>query len=220
MLGAADLEAPLYVAWQITNECNLACLHCIEESGPGKAFKDELNREETFRILDQLIKAQVPYLSFSGGEPMLHPHFWEMVESITASGAQLKIETNGQSFTPGLAARLAPLPIRSLQVSLDGDTQAVYAAQRPGASLEKAWAACRLAVRSTLPLEVTFAPTRLNVHEAEAVIRRAEELGAFRFNTGFPMRLGTAAKLWDRLSLSPMSRPRPSPPCSSVKRRR
>ena len=37
---AEDLAAPLYVAWQITNECNLACLHCIEESGPGKAFKD------------------------------------------------------------------------------------------------------------------------------------------------------------------------------------
>ena len=35
---AEDLAAPLYVAWQITNECNLACLHCIEESGPGKAF--------------------------------------------------------------------------------------------------------------------------------------------------------------------------------------
>ena len=41
---ARDLGAPLYVAWQITNECNLACLHCIEESGPGKAFKDELGR--------------------------------------------------------------------------------------------------------------------------------------------------------------------------------
>ena len=38
--GTEDLGAPIYVAWQITNECNLACLHCIEESGPGKAFKD------------------------------------------------------------------------------------------------------------------------------------------------------------------------------------
>ena len=35
-----------------------------------------------------------------------------------------------------------------------------------------------------LPLEVTFAPTRLNIHEAEAVIERARGFGAFRFNTG------------------------------------
>ena len=37
--------AVLYVAWQVTNECNLACLHCIEESGPGKEFRDELDRD-------------------------------------------------------------------------------------------------------------------------------------------------------------------------------
>jgi hypothetical protein len=62
-----DLAAPLYVAWQITNECNLACLHCIEESGPGKAFADELGEAQIFAILDQLMKHEVPYLSFSGG---------------------------------------------------------------------------------------------------------------------------------------------------------
>src|SRR5436189_210943 len=44
---AEDLAAPLYVAWQITNECNLACLHCIEESGPGKAFADGLDGAST-----------------------------------------------------------------------------------------------------------------------------------------------------------------------------
>ena len=50
-----------------------------------------------------------------------------------------------------------------------------------------------------LPLEVTFAPSRLNIGEAEAVIERARALGAFRFNTGRLMRIGTAARLWDRM---------------------
>src|SRR5208283_3183295 len=93
--ASEDLGAPLYVAWQITNECNLACLHCIEESGPGKAFKDELSREQVFSVLRQLAEAQVPYLSFSGGEPMLHPHFFEMAEFAASRGMRLKIETNG-----------------------------------------------------------------------------------------------------------------------------
>jgi MoaA/NifB/PqqE/SkfB family radical SAM enzyme len=38
---------------------------------------------------------QVPYLSFSGGEPTLHPQFFEMVEYVCGRNAQLKIETNG-----------------------------------------------------------------------------------------------------------------------------
>src|SRR5690348_16767960 len=80
------LAAPLYIAWQITNECNLACLHCIEESGPGKAFADELTETKVFGVLDELIEHEVPYLSFSGGEPMLHPHFFRMVEHVCAGG--------------------------------------------------------------------------------------------------------------------------------------
>ncbi len=78
----------------------------------------------------------------------------------------LKIETNGQRFDAALAARLARLPIRSIQISLDGDTQEVYERQRPGASLAKAHAACRAVRDAGLPLEITFAPTRLNLHEA------------------------------------------------------
>ena len=53
--GSGDLGAPLYVAWQVTNECNLACLHCIEESGPGKAFRDELDEEQVFSVLGQIM---------------------------------------------------------------------------------------------------------------------------------------------------------------------
>ena len=49
------LSAPLYVAWQITNECNLACMHCIEESGPGKRFKDELTEAQVFAVLEQMM---------------------------------------------------------------------------------------------------------------------------------------------------------------------
>jgi len=54
-----------------------------------------------------------------------------------------------------------------------------------------------------MPLEITFAPTRLNIHEAEAVIGRARSLGAFRFNSGKLMRLGTAARQWHRLEPTP-----------------
>ena len=68
--ASGRLRAPLYVAWQITNECNFACMHCIEESGPGKRFRDELDETQVFAALEQMMALGVPYLSFSGGEPM------------------------------------------------------------------------------------------------------------------------------------------------------
>jgi MoaA/NifB/PqqE/SkfB family radical SAM enzyme len=193
------LRAPLFVSWQLTRDCDLCCLHCCTESAPGKKLGDELDEPEAMRLVADIVGNGVPYVMLCGGEPLVVPHFLAVAEALGRAGVALKIETNGQRFDTNIAARLARLPIRSIQVSLDGDTQDVYAQQRLGASLTKAHAACRAARDAGLPLEVTFAPTRLNLHEAAMVVARARALGAFRFNTGRLMRIGTAAKLWDKL---------------------
>lgn len=193
------LKAPLLIAWQITRDCDLACLHCCTESAPGKRLPDELDADEARCLVDEVIAGEIPYVMLCGGEPLVVPHFLELATRLGRAGVQLKIETNGQRLDAALLAQLAALPVRSVQVSLDGDTPEVYARQRPGASLAKAHAACQAVRAAGLPLEITFAPTRLNIHEAEAVIGRALSLGAFRFNTGALMRIGTAARLWQRL---------------------
>ena len=193
------LRAPLFVSWQLTRDCDLCCLHCCTDSAPGKRMPDELDAEAAMRIADEIIRNDVPYVMLCGGEPLVVPHFLALAEKLGAAGVQLKIETNGQRFDAAIAERLARLPIRSVQISLDGDTEDVYRRQRPGGSLAKVHAACRAVRDAGMPLEVTFAPTRLNIDQAHAVIERARELGAFRLNTGRLMRIGTAARLWDRL---------------------
>ena len=197
-----SLSAPLLVTWQLTRDCDLACLHCCTDSAPGKRLPDELDAAEALRIAGEIAAMQVPYVMLCGGEPLVVSHFLAVAQALGRAGVQLKIETNGQRFSAAVAAELARLPIRSVQVSLDGDTQAVYGRQRPGGSLANAHAACRAIRAAGLPLEVTFAPTRINIDEAAAVIRRAHELGAFRFNTGKLMRIGTAARQWRRLELT------------------
>lgn len=197
-----SLKAPLFVSWQLTRDCDLCCLHCCTDSAPGKRLPDELSAEEALNVAADIVRSEVPYVMLCGGEPLTVPHFMPVAEALGAAGVRLKIETNGQRLDAKIVAQLAQLPIRSIQISLDGDTQPVYEAQRPGGSLAKAHAACRAVREAGLPLEVTFAPTRLNLHEAGAVIRRARELRAFRFNTGQLMRVGTAARLWNRLEPS------------------
>ena len=198
-----DLGAPLFISWQLTRDCDLCCLHCCTESAPGKRLADELDAAAAMKLADDIVDADVPYVMLCGGEPLVVPHFMAVAERLGNAGVHLKIETNGQRFDQDIAERLARLPVRSVQISLDGDSEDVYQRQRPGGSLAKAHAACRAARAAGLPLEITFAPTRLNIHEAEAVIARAREFEAFRFNTGKLMRIGTAARLWDKLEPEP-----------------
>ena len=150
-------------------------------------------------LAEEIIREEIPYVMLCGGEPLVVPHFLAVAERLGAAGVLLKIESNGQRLDDECVERLARLPVRSVQISLDADSQSVYERQRPGGSLEKAHAACSAVRAAGLPLEVTFAPTRINIHEAPAVIERAATLGAFRFNTGRLMRMGTAARMWGKL---------------------
>ena len=194
-----SLSAPTMVTWQLTRDCNLACLHCCTDSAPGRGLPNELTRERSLALAREIVAAGVPYAMIVGGEPTLVPHFAELCRTLSEGGVLLKIETNGMAFDP---ADLKRLGVRSVQISLDGATPAIYAKQRPGGDLKKVLATCRAVRAAGLPLEITFAPTKINIHEARAVIDLAVELGAFRFNTGQLMRLGTAAKLWERLEPS------------------
>jgi len=197
------LAAPLFVSWQLTRDCDLCCLHCCTESAPGKRLPDELDAVEAMRVVDEILRNEVPYVMLCGGEPLVVPHFFAVAEALGRAGVQLKVETNGQRLDDATVERLARLPIRSIQISLDGDTEETYGRQRPGGSLARAHAACRRVTAAALPLEVTFAPTRINIEELPAVLERAKALGAFRFNTGKLMRVGTAARRWGSLEPTP-----------------
>jgi len=198
--GTGDLEAPLYVAWQITNECNLACLHCIEESGPGKAFRDELSPEEFRGILDQFVKLEVPYVSFSGGEPMVHPHFFEMAEHFCAGGGQLKVETNGHYLTPDNCRRLKEIGIKAVQVSIDGGSKETFNRMRVLGQFDVVVEGTRSLRDAGVPIEVNFSPTHFNVHEIEGAVDLAYELGAYSFYTGRTMYTGNAVKTWSKIA--------------------
>jgi MoaA/NifB/PqqE/SkfB family radical SAM enzyme len=199
---SADLAAPLYVAWQITNECNLACLHCIEESGPGKAFRDELGEAQVLGVIDQLMHHEVPYLSFSGGEPMLHPAFFRMVERVCARGGELKIETNGHYLTPANCEKLARLGVKAVQVSLDGASRATFNRMRIRGEFDTAVDGVRNLHAAGVPIEINFSPTHFNVHEIGAAVDLAHELGAYSFYTGRTMYTGNAVKTWHRIAPS------------------
>ena len=194
--SSEDLAAPLYVAWQITNECNLACLHCIEESGPGKAFKDELSSDEAFSIIDQLVKSEVPYVSFSGGEPMVRPDFFEMVERLTKGGVGLKIETNGHYLTPENCKRFKELGVKAVQVSIDGATPASFNKMRVHGRFETALDGIARLREAGVAVEINFVPAKFNIREIGEAVDLAHRMGAYSFYTGKIMYTGNAVRTW------------------------
>ena len=197
-----EYRAPLFLAWQLTNRCSARCLACCEESGPDKAWSDELTRDEALDLARRIADSGIPYVAFGGGEPLGVAHCWEIFEILSAAGIALKIETDGRRIDATAAGRLASLDVDCIQISVDGATAATHERVRPGSSFAAAVGAIERLVARDAPPQFVFVPTRLNIDEIVDAFDFAVSLGCSAFVTGPMMRIGRAAADWNRLGCS------------------
>ena len=197
-----DYDAPLFLAWQLTNRCSARCLACCEESGPDKAWRDELSRDEALGLAGAIVDLGIPFVAFGGGEPLGVAHCWEVFERLAAGGVALKLETDGSRIDAAAADRISELAVECVQISVDGATPATHQRVRPGSSFAAAVGAIeRLVARGCAP-QFVFVPTRLNISEIVAAFDLAAALGCSAFVTGPLMRIGRAAAAWESLGCS------------------
>lgn len=197
-----EYRAPLFIAWQLTNRCRARCITCCEESGPDKAWRDELTRDEALRLAGDIVAMGIPYAAFGGGEPMGVPHAWEIFEVLAAGGTGIKLETEGSYIDEPAADRLADLSVQCIQISVDGATAATHERVRLGSSFDSAVASLERCARRGLKPQMVFAPTRINLGEICAAYDLAAGIGCDTFVTGPLMRLGRAAQGWAQVAPS------------------
>jgi len=197
-----EYRAPLFLAWQLTNRCSARCIACCEESGPDRAWRDELTRDEALDLARRIVAYRIPYVAFGGGEPLAVPHCWEIFDVLAAGGVALKIETDGSRIDDAAADRLAKLRVECVQISVDGASAATHERMRPGGSFAAATGAIRRLVERGVAPQFVFVPTRHNIGEMAAAYDLAVELGCSAFVTGPLMRIGRAAAAWDSIACS------------------
>ena len=75
--SSANFPELRLVAWEVTRQCNLSCLHCraSAESGP---YPDELSTAEGLLLLEQIREVGQPVVILTGGEPLLRPDIYEL----------------------------------------------------------------------------------------------------------------------------------------------
>lgn len=92
---------------ELTDKCNERCIHCYAESSPER--NDFLSLEYIRSALDQAIGYGTPYLQFTGGDPLIHPHLIEAVEYASSLPFRgIEIYTNGLLLNDKLLEKLIP----------------------------------------------------------------------------------------------------------------
>jgi len=177
LLGVDFDERPFTVAWELTRSCALACSHCRAEAQPQRDPR-ELTLDEVKAVVDQLVDLAPPVLVLTGGDPMMRPDLFEIVEYAVGRGLRVSVSpTTTALSTKERMARLQALGVQMVHVSLDGALAPTHDAFR-GFAGTYARATRLLADLADLgmPAQVGTTVTRSNVGELPQL---ADLVGAY-----------------------------------------
>jgi len=95
--------------------CNLACAYCNEYD----KVSSPVPTSEMVRRIDLLDALGTEIITFSGGEPLLHPDLDDLVRRVRGHGRIATLITNGYLLTPDRIRRLNRAGLEHLQISID-----------------------------------------------------------------------------------------------------
>ncbi len=182
----------------VTNACNARCDFCNFANGkvPQKNLR-WIDADQFGRALDILYQRDVRYISFFGGETLLHPRLAEMIAAAVARGMGPAIITNGW-LLPDKLDQLAAAGLKTIYVSIDAPGMAEHEKNRDlkglGARIRAAIA--RMPALGITPLaQVTMSRLIENYRDLVPLLR---ELGFESVSFSYPQRarLGSSSLAW------------------------
>ncbi len=104
---------PIYLTFELTHLCNLACYYCDRHT----PLPNEMTREQIFAALEEFLELGTRHVSIDGGEPLAHKHIDEIVVWLTDRGITVRMNSNG-ILVPRKKDTVRRLNM--LKISLDG----------------------------------------------------------------------------------------------------
>ncbi len=121
-LNGWGFYSPISLEIELTKKCNQKCIHCWNESGNGSVIRLEKLEE----IVDEFREKGGQNLKLTGGEPFLHPSFFNFVEYSKEKGVRnIEITTNGSLINEDNVKFLSKY-INQLNISLHGATEETH----------------------------------------------------------------------------------------------
>ncbi|HEX2207173.1 MAG TPA: radical SAM protein [Longimicrobium sp.] len=163
--------------FELTSVCNFSCTHCIREEG-GKGF---LPLDLVRKVLAEAERYQnVNFVTFTGGEPTLHPQFADLLALVVRHGHHFGFVTNGWHFAEKTFTQLESYRSHLAHVtfSIDGAAEETHDTlrQRKGSfrRLMQAILLCRV---HGIPVHVNMVVTRANRAELHEMAVLGSRLG-------------------------------------------
>ncbi len=186
-------SAPLLVIWEVTQACDLACIHCRASAAPCRD-PGELTTEEGFKLLADVASFGQPLMIFTGGDPLKRPDIFELLSESVRLGLRTTITPSATGLlTSEAISRIQTSGVSRMALSLDGADEISHDGFRGvHGSFHRTLASLREARRLGLETQVNTTVTRRNLGQLERVARLVAENGARLWSVFFLIATGRA----------------------------
>lgn len=193
-------ERPFIAIWEVTQACDLACVHCRASAQPDR-HPLELSTEEGKRLIDQIAALKVPVFVLTGGDPIKRHDLFQLIAHASAMGVRVSLTPSATPLlTKDIITRLKKAGLARLAVSMDGASAQTHDAFRGmSGSFARTLDAVRWANEIEMPVQINTTFSRRNINEIDSIVALMEKLKITLWSVFFLVPTGRG-KLNDLLS--------------------
>lgn len=193
-------ERPFIAIWEVTQACDLACVHCRASAQPDRNPL-ELSTDEGKKLIDQIAALKVPVFVLTGGDPIKRPDLFELIGHARSVGVRVSLTPSATPLlTKDVIERLKEAGLARLAVSMDGACAETHDAFRGmSGSFARTLDAVRWANEVGLPVQINTTFSRRNINEIDNIVALMEKLKITLWSVFFLVPTGRG-KLNDLLS--------------------
>lgn len=199
--GSYEHYYPQHSTIELTDQCNYRCKHCYRESSPDQ--HKHLPLEKIKQYISDLWENGGTVVELTGGEPMLHKDFFEVVDFACSKMNMVCILTNGYYLQEQAQQRLLKHKEKLVfNISLDSHKPECHNKFRGKSdAFEKTISAMKLLGENGFLYRVAMSVTPENTFDIEGTITLAKKYGAKLFAYSHVINMGRGEELcssgWD-----------------------
>lgn len=170
-------ERPFIAIWEVTQACDLACVHCRASAQPDR-HPLELSTEEGKHLIDEIAALKVPVFVLTGGDPIKRPDLFELIAHARSAGVRVSLTPSATPLlTRNVITRLKEAGLSRLAVSMDGASALTHDAFRGmSGSFARTLDAVQWANEIGLPVQINTTFSRRNIAEIDDIVSLMQKL--------------------------------------------
>lgn len=192
---------PAVVALEVTLRCNMKCLHC-GSGADGSARKNELDLKQWLNVVDQLSEMKTQYITLSGGEPFVWPHWRELCAHIKKRGLDYAIISNGYNILDDDILFLKDAGICNIALSIDGTSRTHNKIRQKSDSFERVVETAKKFIKAGARVAVSTSVNKLNIHDLSALMKLLAECEINLWQVQIVNTFGRAGTMREKMLIS------------------